>query len=205
MDGPQSNHDLNMMEHTNSLVSEPANETEQGSEEPLNLDLNHYSDNEERNGYIRPNFENDHGLERLTILDTSLDRDVDESITNKLYDGIQEQTPSGNVNYDDFIEEQCLKMVAEADSGDSSFPRELKTNQPDFSNAGASMVQQRFSMRDRTATTKLLEAFVYGYLAPKRKRKDGEKMPSRQVHGKTDYVASGCSGGAEKMVEDSLQ
>ncbi|KAK1559667.1 hypothetical protein Q3G72_017092 [Acer saccharum] len=47
------------------------------------------------------------------------------------------------------------------------------------------MNNRRQSTRNRPLTAKALEAFAYGYLTPKRKRKDAEAPQTRRVHGRT--------------------
>ncbi|KAJ0113741.1 hypothetical protein Patl1_01053 [Pistacia atlantica] len=71
------------------------------------------------------------------------------------------------------------------------------------------MNNRRQSTRNRPLTTKALEALAFGYLSPKRKRKDAEapqsksvSKTSRRVRGKTD-VRGTLSNGAGTNIADS--
>ncbi|XP_031258997.1 uncharacterized protein LOC116117110 [Pistacia vera] len=148
---------------------------------------------------VSPEKPEHHTLIDLNLPQVSSDFGNDEPFTDMVQnsDNVSENKSSTVIETSHQVEE--LKLADDRDSRD----KQLIMN------------NRRQSTRNRPLTTKALEALAFGYLSPKRKRKDAEapqsksvSKTSRRVRGKTDVSGTLSNGAgtnnADSRIEQSL-
>lgn len=134
--------------------------------------------------------------EHHTLIDLNLPQDPSELGSDGPFTDMVQNSDNASENKSSTV------IETNHQDGELKFVDNSRDQQPIMNN-------RRQSTRNRPLTTKALEALAFGYLSPKRKRKDTEtpqcksmSKTSRQVRGKTN-VSGTLSNGAGTNIADS--